>query len=1192
MIFFKFYYPFNGIIVNRPFGSPPFGFANSSHLSKLLLMFMIFSSLNASAIFKEQPINLNLKEVSLLTVFEEIKKQSGYGFWYDKADIDLSTKVSISSKGETLKSALDKLFKDLPYTYEIFDKTISIKRKPRQLSTPIKNKDILVKGKVTDEKNQPLEGVSVRVKGTDRVVATNNQGEFSLEVPLQTSILQFSMLGYTPQEQAIPANNIFLIKLNEDLANLQEVTIVSTGYQNLPKERVTGSFTQPNQQLLNSRITPDIVSRLEGITSGLVFNRNTQSTRAGNTDLAIRGRSTIYANDQPLIVVDNFPFEGDLSAINPNDVENVTILKDAAAASIWGVRAGNGVIIITTKRGSKKEHLNITHNSNFTLFEKPNLFYNYNYLPSSAFIELETFLFNNGRYDTQINDKTNYPILSPVVEILNRQRLGLSSTEAQFQINQLRKNDVRDEELRYFYRNQKSQQHSISLSGGNEKVSYYFSGGLDRTISTLVSNGNNRATINSQNLYKPVKGLELSIGINYAQTFSESDNTLGATAAGNTFVPYQTFKDNDGNNITFDRDYRQSFKIAALERGFLDWSYNPLNELGTSPTKLQISQLRVSGGLKYSFMKGLDLEVKYQLLKSENQVETYNGIETYYARNLINQYSILSNDRVTGYNVPKGGVLYLGGGNGISNQLRTQINYNTEIRNHAFNSIIGYEISEFVSESSDITYYGHNKELGTSLPVNSVSTFNLNPAGLGTLSTNNGIIGKTDRLRSVFANSAYTYQKKYVISASARIDGSNYFGVKTNQKYVPLWSLGSLWHLDQEDFYKINWLPKLKLRISYGYNGNLDRSNTGITTFRYLLGGAQFTNLTYANIINIGNPELRWEKIGIANIGLDFGFKGQRISGSLEYYHKMGEDILGDKPFAASTGISTLRGNYSDMKANGIDISLSSKNIDGKFKWNSGLILSAVRDRVTRYQVIDPNSINYVSGNNNSKPVVGKPVYGIYSYEFVGLDPGNGDPIGMLNGTVSKDYNAIINTTSLNDLVYSGSARPIIFGGLFNSFSYKNLNISLNISYKIGYYFRRPTVNYFNIYRSSLSTNMNSDYLKRWKTPGDENITSIPSMPEYNVTVHRDNFYRSSTATVSKADHIRIQDIILSYSWDRLNWIRNPFKSIQAFLQINNVGLLWTANRDNIDPDVIPNNGNRLINPTPKSFSLGIKTNF
>jgi TonB-linked SusC/RagA family outer membrane protein len=969
---------------------------------------------------------------------------------------------------------------------------------------------------------------------------------------------------------------------------LQEVEIVSTGYQQIPKERATGSFALVDKKQLDRRVSSETFSKLEGIASGLLFNRNTVNNYPGNFDFSIRGRSTIYANDQPLIVLDNFPFNGDFNSINPNDVAGITVLKDAAAASIWGVRAGNGVIVIDTKRGKLKQPLNVTLNTNLTVSAKPDLFYNPNYISSSDFIDIETFMFNHGEYDAALTDVTRYPVVSPVVQILDRQRKGQPAAETAQQLNALRDKDIRNDELKYFYRNQIAQQYALSLSGGSARSSHFLSAGYDQRLSSLVANDNSRLTLNSQNTFKPVRNLEIDAGIYYIRSLAKVDSTIGEASA-TQFLPYRQLKNMDGQAAVFDRDLSAAYKQDALSRGFLDWSYRPLEELGKSPFKISKNDLRINGGLKYTFINGLSGAVKYQYQQIDQNTAKYNGIDNYQTRTMINRYSVLTEGRVSGYNVPLGGILYTADGSGVSNNLRFQLGYQKDWGLNSVSAIAGYEISSFESDLDRLYKYGYDRPGGTPSTVDTTTVFNLNPTGTGSISESFEKLGKVDRIRSSFANAAYTYDGRYTLSGSARVDGSNYFGLKTNQKYVPLWSVGGLWSIDKEKFYELEWLPVLKLRASYGYNGNLDKSTTGVTTFRYS-GLDTRTGLPYANILSIGNPELRWEKIGIANFGLDFEFRNQIFTGRLEYYFKNGSDILGDKAFPSNTGISMLRGNYAKMKARGIDIVLTAQNFLGKLDWKTSLLFSAVHDWVSSYDLIEPN-VTYYFGEASARPVPDRPVYGVYSYQWAGLDPLNGDPRGYLNGEISKDYHAISNAATIDNIQYHGSARPTVFGGLSNTFTFHRFSLGVNISYKLGYYFRKPSVNYYGMY-SGIENGMNADFVRRWQQPGDEKFTNVPSQGEYGSDNFRDVFYRNSSATVAKGDHIRLQDISLGFDLNRSNWTGIPVKQIQLYFYANNLGIVWKANDFGLDPDLIPSLGNRFIVPEPRSFAFGLKANF
>lgn len=1157
-------------------------------LSFILLLGIMLLGIAANA----QKISYVQKEVSLARLFKEIKRQTGFNVVWNEKRLNGSTLINADFKNAGLETVMENILDKYPLSYVISNKTIIIKeRDPLSASGANKLSNIIsVSGLVVNESNVPLESANIQLKGSNQVAVTDREGRFYLRNVEKGAVLLISFIGYNMKEIEAVAD-VGSIQLIPSIGELKEIEIVNTGYQYVPKERATGSFVVVDTAQLNRRVSTDVLTRLEGITSGLLFNKNTVSSNSGNLDLSIRGRSTIYANDQPLIILDNFPFNGDFNSINPNDVAGINVLKDAAAASIWGVRAGNGVIVITTKKGKYVQPLNLSLNTNLTVSGKPDLFYNPNYMSSSDFIDVERYLFNNGKYDAALADKVNYPVVSPIVKILDRQRSGQSVAETEKQLDALRGNDIRNEELKYFYRNPVSQQYFLNASKGTDKSSHYFSAGYDKILYTLANNENNRYTFNTRHTVKLLKNLELNAGLNYTRNEGTVDSTIVGIATSPNFTPYYQYKDANGNPTVFEIQHSSQFNALQQGKGFLDWSYVPLNELDLPPVTVEGNDVRVNGSLKYTILPGLSAEMKYQYQRTTNNSELISGMEARLTRNLINQYAVVAGGSVSGYNIPFGAIQNQTKVSAVAQNFRGQLNYEKEWDKHAVSAIAGYELSQFDTQSNKYTHYGYDISTGKFAEVDTVTTFNLNPSGRAKISTGADLFGRLDRVRSVFANAAYTYNYKYTISGSARMDGSNYFGVKTNQKNVPLWSIGALWHIDREPFYKLEWLPVLKLRSSYGFNGNLDKNNTGITTFKYNALNAIYSNLTYADIINIGNPELRWEKIGIANFGLDFGLKNQVITGRIEYFFKNGLDMLGDKAFPSSSGIRVLRGNYSEMKSNGFDIALNSRNLNGKLKWQTNLLFSTVRDKVTLYDIAEPNNIFYVGGYN-TRPVLDKPVYGIYSYRWAGLDPSNGDPRGYINNEISKDYDSIIDETKPGGLEYNGPARPTVFGALNNTFAYRNFTFGVNISYKMGYYFRKSSVNYYGMYFTNLSRYMHSDFAERWLHVGDENRTNVPSMGSFGDNAARDRFYNGSSATVLKGDHIRLQDISLSYDFNTSDWKSMPLKQVQLYLYANNLGILWKANDAGLDPDLIAGQGERLVNPFPKSFSFGLKASF
>jgi TonB-linked SusC/RagA family outer membrane protein len=1053
-----------------------------------------------------------------------------------------------------------------------------------------------ITSKITDELERPLAGATVRIKGTKHAQAINYSGNFVLPATVLTGVLLIRFLGYQPREiHFSPANPVpALIKMVRDENALKEVEIVSTGYQQLPKERATGSFATPDKAVFEARVSSGVLSRLEGITSGLVFNARAKGLNQSVPDLNIRGRSTIYSNDQPLIVVDNFPYNGNINDLNPQDVASVTILKDAAAASIWGVKAGNGVIVITTKRGRKDQKTEINVNASLTIGAKPDLFYEPNFLPSAAYIDLQQTLFRMGRYDADLNNTRTFPSIPLAVEIMEAKRKGaISLQDSASRIDALKNIDIRAGLAKHFYQHPISQQYGLNISSGGRQLSHYFSAGYDAQQTNQKSVHHDRITLNYLNTWRPLSALEITTQLNYVTGKSGSGNPLSmanaATVAG-LYYPYTAFSDADGNPLRVNRGYGRTYLAKAAENGFLNWDWNPLGEFGSNQTRGKTTDVRIFTGAGYQIWKGLSAEVKYQYQNYRSEQSNLQGLDVYTTRDLINRYSILTAGKVSGYNIPLGDILNLSENRTISDNFRAQLSYQQSGR-HGISAVAGTEIIQSVNSGNSNRLYGYDRETENFTVVNPISVFPLNPRGNGIIASGDAISGGTDRFRSFFVSAAYTYHHRYTFSASARQDGSNYFGVAANQKTVPLWSVGGKWAASEEKFYQVPWLPLLGLRASYGYNGNLNKSVTGITTLAYQKG-AELTSLPYATISNIGNPDLRWEKNGILNLGIDFATRANILSGSIEYFFKNGVDLIGNQLLAPSvgylnpaTGTYVLSGNFANMKGQGLDVQLNTKNLSGNLSWVSSLNFSYATDKVTRYD--QQTTLNYgafASGGYDVLPKIGKPVYGLYSYKWAGLDGQNGDPQGYIHGKRSKDYKTLTNPGSIDDLVYHGSSRPRYFGGISNRLSYKKLSLQFNISYKLGYYFRSSGISYGNLLGSGGG---HKEYDQRWQKPGDELHSVVPSMI-YPADNNRDLFYQNSEVMVERADHIRLQDVFLGYDLIAPgNRISRTFKKFQVYAYANQLGILWKANRKGLDPDFHAGGI-----PTARAIALGLKAQF
>jgi TonB-linked SusC/RagA family outer membrane protein len=1171
-------------------------------LTGLLIIIFCF---NVTASVLAQQINLNLKEQPIEKVFDEISKQSGYQFVYNDRLLEHTNNVSLALKNATLQTALDECFKNQPVTYEIVGKSIVVKLK--QQKEKIKGAVLLgitIKGIVTDTVGHPLPGAIIKIKGTNIATIAKADGSYEIKDVPQNAILIISMIGYQAAEISLSdvADSFLKVSLKISVSALNQVSIVSTGYQQLPKERVTGSFDQLNSTLVNRSTSTNILDRINGVSSGVFFNGtadhniNTTGSAFRNSGINVRGQSTINASTDPLIVVDNFPYEGEISNINPNDVESITILKDAAAASIWGASSGNGVIVITTKKGRLNQKMKVSLNANINIGNKPDLFGDKNFLNSSDYIDVETLLFKQGYFDNDLSNVSSYPAITPAVTILANQRSGaISQADATSQLNALRKIDVRNDFEKYVYQKSINQQYSLGIRGGGSDYTYALSVGRDNNRDNLIRNGYSRTTVNSQNAYNPVKNLELTAGLNYSQNITTLDNNngygnLNAYYMGNyeynSLYPYARLADGQGNPLAIAKNYNATFISSMQSQGFLDWNYRPLDEIKNADNPVKINDLLLRLSARYKIIPSLNIELQYQ---NEHQVidtRNFQSQDTYYTRNQINQFSQI--DPATGrinYISPLGGVLDLGNYNWASNNLRAQANYDRTLGKNNIVALAGAEIRERKTDGFTNKSYGYDNNFGTSdTYLNYNTAYNTNPSGSAFIpAPQGGTSQSVYRYVSYFANVAYTYDSKYILNLSGRKDGSNIFGAKTNDKVTPLWSAGLGWNTSKEKFYDISWLPYLRLRASYGFNGNVYQGSA------YLTGGYTTSSQTGLNAINIlqpPNPQLRWERVQNVNVGIDFGAKDDRISGTIELYQKKGMDLLEPTPLATQTGFTTVMANTAETKTKGIDITLQSKNLIGEFRWNTTFLFSTLYDKLIKYLPTVKSS--NIQTNGGITGITGYPLYSIFSYKWAGLDPANGDPRGYLNGAISKDYSAILNNFRTDQIIYNGSARPNVYGALRNDFFYKAFELSVNVKYELGYVFRRPSIN--TNYSEVLTYYANSDYAQRWQKPGDEVNTNVPSMV-YPGDDNRSRFYTYSQPLVEKGDNIRIQDLRLAYSLPT-RWLnKNAAPHIQLFAYASNIGIIWRANKYGIDPDAYSWGVSHAF-PNPFTLSFGVNANF
>lgn len=1043
-----------------------------------------------------------------------------------------------------------------------------------------------ITGTVLSKDDQmPVPGASVKIKNTRLGTSTDSAGKFIIYASIPSTFV-VSSLGYKTREVVVEAatSKQLRIYLENDERVLQEV-VVSTGYQEIATERLTGSYSHVGEPLLNRRVSTDIISRLESMVPGLVFNR-TGTNVSNQTQISIRGQSTLFARPDPLIVIDNFPYEGDINSINPNDIESITVLKDAAAASIWGAKAANGVIVISTKRGQYNKGDRFSYNSNITFRPKPDIFYQPR-MTTGEFIDHEKSLFAKGFYKSTENSATKAP-LTPVVELLIAQREGvMSAGEVDAAIQELKQLDVRQDLDRYMFRSTQTQQHALNFSGGSSRQNYYASLGYDKSAGELVGNSSSRISATGRSRYLLLKQkMELTTGVSYSVNNNRQNNPgthtfLFSSSNGAPMYPYARFADDAGRPLTVTRDYRANFIHAAENAGMQDWRYRPLEEVNEVDNLDKVTDYRFNVRANYKVIPGLNAEVLYQYGGIVTKGRTLQSGRSWFARDLINRLSVLNANGTIISPVPEGGILDSRNITVASHNLRGQLNFSRTFAEHNVSALAGYEVGQQNTNGNTFRTYGYDAEHAKGARVDYISTFpryNF-PASRQNIPFIDSETDLTDRNLSYYMNAGYSYGGRYIVSASARLDQSNLFGVAANQKGVPLWSAGFAWNLANESFYDFAAVPHLKLRASYGYNGNISKSVTAYTTAR-LAGTNSLTGLPYSTITNPPNPELRWERVKVVNLGIDLGLKNNRILGTVEYFHKKGVDLIGDSQLAPTTGLISFRGNVASTSGNGVDLSISSKNLDGPVKWYSDWLLSYYKDKVTSYNVTT-DVVSFLQ--TGYYPLEGRPLYGIYSFKSAGLSPLTGDPRGVLDGQPSQDYASIFAASTPDNIIFNGSARPTVFGSLRNTLSWHGLSVSASITYRLGYYFRQESVNYGQLMSGMVS---HGDYSRRWIKPGDENSTFVPSTPVSNNN-NRNNFYRFSEVLVERGDHIRWQDLNISYDFYRSKMPQLPFEHAQLYLFAENLGIIWKAAKTDIDPDYP-----KALSRPVRTIALGLKVDF
>ncbi len=1150
-----------------------------------------------------QKVTINAKNQSVSTVLKTITRKTKVEFFYSDDLFDAQRRVNVEVNNADVMAVIKQLIGD-NYKAEFVNNKLIVISQNAKLKTgtaSVMEEKIKIKGVVTNSKKEFLIGATIWVKGTKDGAITNFDGSYEI-MAKKGDVLVFEYMGYKKLEVTVSDSLIINPIMLEDVSKLDEVKIISTGYQNIDKERSTGSFTVITAKDLEKVPVNNVLHRLEGQVAGLqldlldsdntfVYGRKYGSGAEKTAyNIAIRGKSTLDSNEMPLVVLDGTPTELDIRTINPDDIEKITFLKDAAAASIYGARAANGVMVINTKKG-KQGKTRINFSQNYSFSNKPSL----SKLPlmnSSQVLNLEQEFVDKNL----VTDPKNitYMLTSPVSQgmdlMFQYKRGDITLAQRDAGLNVLRQRNTYDQAEKYLLQASTSQNYDLSFSGAENDYSYFMSGSYSKEETQAIGNNGQRLTLLSNQDFKLFNYVKMTTNLR-GSIFKYNENALGLSPLGTsktTLLPYDQIVGDNGNSVDYYRHYYAGQTIPLEQAGYLPWTYNYIDELNNMDRTSNEQNFGATISATVPLLKGLDAVGTYSVETSTATNDNMYNENTYYTRDAINSATSINNSGDLVYGIPLGGIYQSNRFGKSSSTMRGQLNYDGIIgEDHLINAMAGIEARETGERQDSRTLYGYNAKTQTSVDLPSINYVDVNGYNF-TLSNGNLHKDFKRRFLSYYANAGYTFKNKYTITGSGRLDDYNNFGVSKELRRTPLWSTGAKWNIKEESFLKnVNLVSSLALRASYGYNGNINLDVFPFTNIS-LSDLDTFSQQPYAFITQPANPNLRWEKTAILNFGVDFSILNSRLNGTVEYYKKDSKDLIVEFPVSPFYGVSnnTLVQNAATLAGHGIDLGLNGTILKSKdFSWNSALVVSFNRTDVTdsRFQ----NYSQYLNGSGTTPPIEGYPLNSIFAFRSAGLDATGRTQIYDKDGNIVNSFTSLKN---IEDMKYMGTNIPSYYGSFSHTFNYKKLSLYILATYKFDYVMFKPTYGgYVNRQGTFNQYDLNTAIDQRWRNPGDEATTSVPGIQGSTGLSYVRYVYGEDQ--IIDGDHIRFRELSLKYDLTSLI-DRGIVKGASVTFTARNLGFFWRKNKDGLDPDFLPYTGTNMKLPAIAIYSIGFNVNF
>ncbi|WP_343592148.1 SusC/RagA family TonB-linked outer membrane protein [Flavobacterium sp.] len=1170
---------------------------------KLTTLFLLtaLSVMHAGTSYSQKnKISFNVSNMTVAKVIERLEYTTDYRFVYNVRSVDLNRVIDVNASETSIDVILNKIFNNTSTDFKVSGNHIILmpKKLAADKTAEVKKPeaDFIVKGRVTDAKGMPLVGAAVADNGSGRGVNTDFNGEYQIIAVSSETTLAFSYLGYVRQEIKVDGRSVINVVLKEDVQELEGV-VLKTGYQDITAEKATGSFSS----LKATDFKEQRLSGLDKILEGRIV---------GYQDGKIRGTTSMAAGSAvPLYVIDGFPVENtrltpyasieeNLPSLNLEDIETITVLKDAAASSIYGARAANGVIVITTKK-AKAGKTNISFSSNLTVTPYRN--YTANLTDSGDIIDLERGwaagnpnlkTANSATYAQSLLNNAAFTSLG-MQTILNGYAGKTSMAEMNSRLDALGAQGYKyyDDIAKYAKRDQYFLQHNLSLGKATETNTFNASLTYKSNQLEDINTENETVGLNLKNSTQINSWLSLDLG-SYTSFGKGDTQSYFASAPGFKYQPYNQLVNNDGTNFVSTAASRyNNFTLQSMQTyGLYNMDITPMDELGRNGIENKNFLNRTYAKFNVKFSKAFTYNAMFQYEFASDRASQLYGRDSYYVRNKVNGLVTIANNKAV-YNLPYGDIIKETNQFSNAYNFRQQLNFNqTFAEKHDFSAIAGMEIRHSKQEYSDNTRYGYDAQALSFTNINQADLLKVYGAVFGGyMSQNEFALEKElqNRYVSVYSTGGYTYDRRYTLSGSVRWDRSNLWGTDSKYQNKPIWSVGAGWNINNESFFNVDWVDALKLRGSYGIGGNIAKDTAPYLTAFYSanpnVGGTQ------GSVGRRPNPELSWEKTTTTNIGLDFSFFKSRLSGTLDLYNKKGQDLLASSQGIPTEGFgySTYTLNNGEMTNKGIEVSLRGTLVKTpSFSWDASVLYAYNKNVVDYVNVKAP--VYYLQLDYPmSFPRVGTSFNSIYGYKWAGLSNTGVPQVYDASGTAVK-----YNPGQIDAIKDFGSTVPTHSGSFHTSANYKNFSLSALFIYELGHKVRNTFLPMLaNNYNGAIGgyvtdiTVVNNHIADRWKQPGDEAFTNVPRVVyEYESEFNSESrtIYSYADINILDASNVRLSNVSLAYQM--------PSAIIK---KVKLDGVRFNLNAENVYTFAKSRDAKYMLGGfTSPSFVLGVNVNF